>query len=48
MRARKAAQYANSIDDVINIFLDGNNGGYAMTGLLAIQKQMKLQNLNLV
>jgi len=34
MRARKAAQYANSIDDVINIFLKGNNGGYANDWLI--------------
>src|ERR1700676_3028179 len=27
-RARKSAQYANSIDDVIKIFTEGNNGGY--------------------
>jgi len=34
MRARKAAQYANSIDDVIKIFLEGNNGGYANDWLI--------------
>ena len=34
MRARKSAQYANSIDDVINIFLEGNNGGYANDWLI--------------
>ncbi len=34
-RARKALQYANSIDDYVRIMLDGNNGGYANDWLLA-------------
>src|SRR5271166_5213882 len=34
-RARKALQYANSIDDYVKIMLDGNNGGYANDWLLA-------------
>ncbi|HXO45345.1 MAG TPA: C45 family peptidase, partial [Candidatus Cybelea sp.] len=29
VRARKAMQYAASIDDYVKIMLDGNNGGYA-------------------
>lgn len=34
MRARKAAQYSKSIDDVIKIFTEGNNGGYANDWLI--------------
>ena len=35
VRARKAAQYSNSIDDFARIMKDGNNGGYANNWLLA-------------
>ena len=35
MRARKALQYASSIDQYVQIMLDGNNGGYANDWLLA-------------
>ena len=35
MRARKALQYANSINQYVQIMLDGNNGGYANDWLLA-------------
>ena len=35
VRARKALQYANSIDEYVQIMLDGNNGGYANDWLLA-------------
>jgi Phospholipase B len=35
MRARKALQYASSIDQYVEIMLDGNNGGYANDWLLA-------------
>lgn len=38
VRARKALQYANSIDDYVAIMLDGNNGGYANDWLLADNK----------
>ena len=38
VRARKAMQYANSIDDYVRIMLDGNNGGYANDWLLADNK----------
>jgi hypothetical protein len=38
VRARKAQQYANSIDDYLRIMLDGNNGGYANDWLLADRK----------
>src|SRR5205085_6766527 len=34
-RARKALQYAGTIDDYVRIMLDGNNGGYANDWLLA-------------
>jgi hypothetical protein len=34
-RARKALQYATTIDDYVRIMLDGNNGGYANDWLLA-------------
>ena len=35
VRARKALQYSNSIDQYVQIMLDGNNGGYANDWLLA-------------
>ncbi|MEO8725758.1 MAG: C45 family peptidase [Acidobacteriaceae bacterium] len=35
VRARKALQYADNIDDYVKIMLDGNNGGYANDWLLA-------------
>jgi hypothetical protein len=38
VRARKAMQYASSIDDFVRIMLDGNNGGYANDWLLADRK----------
>ncbi len=38
VRARKALQYANSIDQFMKIMLDGNNGGYANDWLLADNK----------
>ncbi len=38
MRARKALQYAGSIDQYVEIMLDGNNGGYANDWLLADNK----------
>jgi hypothetical protein len=38
MRARKALQYANSIDDYVRIMNDGNNGGYANDWLLGDRK----------
>jgi Phospholipase B len=37
-RARKALQYADSIDDYVRIMLDGNNGGYANDWLLGDNK----------
>lgn len=47
MRARKAAQYANSIDDVINIFTTGNNGGYANDWLIGDTKTNEVAKLEL-
>jgi len=38
VRARKAMQYASSIDDFVRIMLAGNNGGYANDWLLADNK----------
>ena len=35
VRARKAMQYASSIDQFVEIMLEGNNGGYANDWLLA-------------
>jgi hypothetical protein len=35
VRARKATQYANSIDSYVKIMNDGNNGGYANDWLIA-------------
>jgi len=38
VRARKAMQYASSIDDYVKIMLDGNNGGYANDWLIGDRK----------
>ena len=38
VRARKALQYSNSIDDYVRIMLQSNNGGYANDWLLADRK----------
>jgi hypothetical protein len=38
VRARKAMQYADSIDEFVKIMLDGNNGGYANDWLLGDRK----------
>jgi len=38
VRARKALQYAGSIDDYVRIMNDGNNGGYANDWLLGDRK----------
>ena len=47
MRARKAAQYSNSIDDVIDIFTRGNNGGYANDWLIGDTKTNEVAKLEL-
>src|ERR1700686_3069263 len=47
MRARKALQYAVSIDDYTKIMLDGNNGGYANDWLLGDRKTGEIAQLEL-
>jgi hypothetical protein len=46
-RARKALQYANSIDGYTKIMLDGNNGGYANDWLLGDRKTGEIAQLEL-
>ncbi len=47
MRARKALQYAGSIDEYTKIMLDGNNGGYANDWLLGDSKTGEIAQLEL-
>jgi hypothetical protein len=47
MRARKAAQYSKSIDDVIKNFTEGNNGGYANDWLIGDTKTNEVAKLEL-
>lgn len=47
VRARKAMQYAASIDDYERIMLDGNNGGYANDWLLIDNKTGEVARLEL-
>lgn len=47
VRARKAMQYSNSIDDFARIMKDGNNGGYANTWLLADRRTNEIASLEL-
>jgi hypothetical protein len=47
VRARKSAQYANSIDDVIKLFVTGNNGGYANDWLIGDIKTNEVARLEL-
>jgi hypothetical protein len=47
VRARKAMQYANSIDDFARIMKDGNNGGYANDWLVADNKTGEVASLEL-
>jgi hypothetical protein len=46
-RARKAMQYAASIDDFARIMKDGNNGGYANAWLVADSKNSEIASLEL-
>jgi hypothetical protein len=47
VRARKAMQYAASIDDFARIMKDGNNGGYANNWLVADRKTNEVASLEL-
>src|SRR5262249_39441981 len=47
MRARKALQYANSIDDYVEIIKQGNNGGYANDWLIGDRKSGEVAYLEL-
>ncbi len=47
VRARKAMQYARSIDEYVKIMLDGNNGGYANDWLLADRKTGEIARFEL-
>lgn len=47
VRARKAMQYASSIDDFANLMKTGNNGGYANNWLVADRKTGEVASLEL-
>ncbi len=47
VRARKAMQYSESIDDFVRIMEDGNNGGYANTWLVGDRKSNEIARLEL-
>jgi hypothetical protein len=47
VRARKAMQYAGSIDDFARIMKEGNNGGYANNWLVADSKSNEVASLEL-
>jgi hypothetical protein len=47
VRARKAMQYSNSIDDFARIMKEGNNGGYANNWLVADPKNNEVASLEL-
>ncbi len=47
VRARKAMQYASSIDDFARIMKEGNNGGYANDWLVADMKTGEIASLEL-
>jgi hypothetical protein len=47
VRARKAMQYSNSVDDFARIMQEGNNGGYANTWLVADRKNNEIASLEL-
>jgi hypothetical protein len=47
VRARKAMQYAGSIDDYVKIMVDGNNGGYANDWLLGDRKTGEIARFEL-
>jgi hypothetical protein len=47
VRARKAMQYSNSIDDFARLMKEGNNGGYANNWLVADRKNNEVASLEL-
>jgi hypothetical protein len=47
VRARKAMQYAASIDDFARLMTEGNNGGYANDWLVADRKNNEIASLEL-
>ena len=47
MRARKAAQYSNTLDDFVTIMSTGNNGGYANSWLFGDIKTGEIGKLEL-
>ncbi len=47
VRARKAMQYASSIDDYVRIMKEGNNGGYANNWLVGDRKTGEIASLEL-
>lgn len=47
VRARKAMQYAESIDDFARLMEEGNNGGYANTWLIGDRKTNEIGRLEL-
>jgi len=47
VRARKAMQYSESIDDFSKLMNDGNNGGYANTWLVGDRKTNEIGRLEL-
>jgi hypothetical protein len=47
VRARKAMQYSESIDDFTGIMKEGNNGGYANTWLVGDRKTNEIARLEL-
>ena len=47
VRARKAMQYSESIDDYARIMKEGNNGGYANNWLIADRKTNEVASLEL-
>jgi hypothetical protein len=47
VRARKAEQYASSIDDFVKIMSDGNNGGYANDWLVGDMNKNEIARVEL-
>lgn len=47
VRIRRAVQYANTLDDITTVLLDGNNGGYANTWLTGDIQTGEIRRLEL-